>query len=86
VEQLPRGQQHGFLAKRSMVTNLLDCLALDNYQSVTVAYIDYSKLCDMVSRTKLLHKLSHFKISGHLFKWKKDFLDNRIRTQCVRVK
>jgi len=36
-------QQHGFLPKRSTVTNLLDCLsdwtlALDNHQSVTVAY------------------------------------------------
>jgi len=46
--KLLSGQQHGILAKRSTVTNLLDCLsdwilALDNRHSVTVAYIDYSK-------------------------------------------
>ena len=38
--KLLSGQQHGFLAIRSTVTNLLDCLsdwtlALDNQQSVT---------------------------------------------------
>jgi len=58
--KLLSGQQHGFLAIRSTVTNLLDCLsdwtlALDNQQSVT----DYSKAFDMVSQTKLLHKLRH---------------------------
>ena len=42
--KLLNDQQHGFLAKRSTVTNLLECLsdwtlALDNRQSVTVAFI-----------------------------------------------
>jgi len=80
--KLLSGQQHGFLTKRSMVTNLLDCLcdwtlALDNRQSVTVAYIDYSKPFDMVSHSKLLHKLSCFGICGNLLKWIGEFLDNR---------
>ena len=85
--KLLSGQQHGFSAKRSTVTNLLDCLsdwtlALDNHQSVTVAYIDYSKAFDIVSRTKLLHKLSRFGICGNLLKWIGEFLHNR--TQSVR--
>jgi len=86
--KLLNGRQHGFLAKRSSVTNLLDCLsdwtlALDNRHSVTVAYIDYSKAFDMVSHSKLLYKLSCFGICGNLLKWIGDFLDNR--TQCVRI-
>jgi len=86
--KLLSGQQHGFLAKRSTVTNLLDCLsdwtlALDNRHSVTVAYIDYSKAFDMVSHSKLLHKLSCFGIYGDLLRWIGEFLNNR--TQCVRV-
>jgi len=80
--KLLSGQQHGFLAKRSTVTNLLDCLsdwtlALDNRHSVTVAYIDYSKAFVMVSHSKLLHKLSCFGICGNLLKWIGEFLDNR---------
>lgn len=86
--KLLSGRQHGFLAKRSTVTNLLDCLsdwtlALDNRHSVTVAYIDYSKAFDMVSHNKLLHKLSCFGICGNLLRWIGEFLNNR--TQCVRV-
>ena len=86
--KLLSGQQHGILAKRSTVTNLLDCLsdwilALDNRHSVTVAYMDYSKAFDMVSHSKLLHKLSCFGICGNLLRWIGEFLDNR--TQCVRV-
>jgi len=77
--KLLSGQQHGFL---------LDCLsdwtlALDNRHSVTVAYMDYSKAFDMVSHSKLLHKLSCFGICGNLLRWIGEFLDNR--TQCVRV-
>jgi len=70
------------------VTNLLDCLSDGLWRwaivkSVTVAYIDYSKAFDMVSQSKLHYKLSHFGITGNLFKWIGEFLNNR--TQCVRV-
>ena len=80
--------QHGFLAKRSTVTNLLEglsdwTLALDNHQSVTVAYIDYSKAFDTVCQSKLLHKMRRFGICGSLLNWIGEFLNNR--TQCVRV-
>jgi len=86
--KLLNDQQHGFLARRSTVTNLLECLtdwtlALDNHQSVTVAYIDYSKAFDTVCRSKLLHKLGRFGICGNLLKWIGEFLSNR--TQRVRV-
>jgi len=81
-------QKHGFLARRSTVTNLLECLsdwtlALDNHQSVTVSYIDYSNAFDTVCWSKLLHKLGRFGICGNLLKWIGELLSNR--TQCVRV-
>jgi len=37
----------------------------------------------MVSRAKLLHKLTHFGICGNLLKWIGEFLYNR--THCVRA-
>jgi len=90
--KLLNDQQHGFLAKRSTVTNLLECLsdwtlALDNRQSVTVAFIILirpilGRMMRFVKK-KLLHKLSRFGICGNLFKWIGEFLNNR--TQCVRV-
>jgi len=59
-------------------------LALDNWQSVTVACIDYSKAFDMFCKSKLLHKVSCFSFSDNLLKWIGDFLYNR--TQCVHTR
>ena len=86
--KLLNDQQHGFLARRSTVTNLLECLsdwnlALDNHQSVTESYIDYSKAFDTVCQSKLLHKLGQFGICSNLLKWIGEFFSNR--TQCVHV-
>jgi len=60
--------QHGFLSGRSTNTNLLETLndwtlAIQNKQSVVVAYINYSKAFDCVSRKKLLIKLSAYGIT-----------------------
>jgi hypothetical protein len=80
--------QHGFLSGRSTSTNLLETLndwtlAIKNKQSVVVAYIDYSKAFDCVTREKLLIKLSAYGIAGNLLKWIDSFLSNR--TQRTRV-
>jgi len=58
TRKLLSGQQHGFMAKRSTVTNLLDCfsdwtLSSDNRHLVTVADFDYSKTFDMLSPSKI---------------------------------
>jgi len=47
-------QQHGFLARRSTVTNMRSCMndwtcALMNRSSVAVAYIDFQKAFDMIT-------------------------------------
>ena len=54
--------QHGFLAKHSTCTQLIECvddwtLALDFRNSVDVAYLDFSKAFDSVSHSKLILKL-----------------------------
>jgi len=57
-------QHHGFLARRSTTSNLLDSLndltlAINNKQSVSGAYVDYSKAFDVVRHSKLIYKLQH---------------------------
>ena len=79
--------QHGFLASRSVTTNLLTCLfdwvgALDNHESVDVIYLDIAKAFDTVSHPKLMHKLDSLNLPPKLTAWIKDFLTNR----CQRVK
>jgi Reverse transcriptase (RNA-dependent DNA polymerase)/Endonuclease-reverse transcriptase len=80
--------QHGFLAKRSTCTNLLDALDdwttnLDLKTDTLVAYIDFSKAFDSVSTVKLLYKLSSLGIAGNLWSCIESFLT--LRTQRVRV-
>lgn len=81
-------EQHGFLARRSTSTNLLETLndwtlAIKDKRAVVVAYIDYSKAFDCVSHQKLTIKLSAYGISGNLLKWIEYFLSNR--TQQTKV-
>ena len=81
-------EQHGFLSKRSTVTNLLECLndwccALANRESVVIAYLDFQKAFDSVCHTKLFSRLNDLGISGVLLKFIKNLLLNR--TQRTRV-
>jgi hypothetical protein len=80
--------QHGFLPKRSTVTNLIECLDdwtsnFDRNCSTDVIYLDYSKCFDKVCHNKLLFKLSKYGISGQAHKWIESFLMNR--EQHVKV-
>ena len=80
--------QHGFTLGKSTLTNLLESvsdwtLAIDNKQTQTVAYIDFSKAFDSVSHPKLLHKLNYYGISGKLLSLISNFLSNR--TQVTQV-
>jgi hypothetical protein len=51
--------QHGFMCRRSTLTNLLESvndwtLSLENKTTASVVYIDFTKAFDLVSHTKLL--------------------------------
>jgi hypothetical protein len=81
-------QQHGFQKKRSVNTQVLECvndwtLALSQGKNVDAIYYDFAKAFDTVSLPKLLQKISHYGICGKLFKWLSSFLLGR--TSRVRV-
>lgn len=80
--------QHGFIAKRSCVTNLLSVLdkwteLLDEGMPVDVIYLDFAKAFDSVPHVRLLRKLESFGITSHVSSWIQDFLVGR--RQRVRI-
>ena len=74
--------QHGFVHKKSCVTNLLECqqvvsgLLHDN-KSVDLLYTDFEKAFDKVSHKKLIIKLYAYGIRGKLLEWIRSFLRGR---------
>jgi hypothetical protein len=80
--------QHGFLAKRSTVTNLLEFMAdlTTNFNvksSTLVTYIDFQKAFDKVSSAKLLQKIDMLGIGGQLRACLASFLTGR--SQRVKI-
>ncbi|CAH8567491.1 unnamed protein product [Dicrocoelium dendriticum] len=85
---LIRAEQHGFLKKKSCLTNLLCFLdeitrCLDGGISVEVCYLDFSKAFDSVNHRFLIEKLTWFGLHPQLLLWLSEFL--RGRTFRVRV-
>ena len=75
-------QQHGFLARSSTTSNILDSLndwtlAINNKNFITVAYVDYSTAFDVVCHSKLMHRLQHYGIVGDLLNWVGSFVSGR---------
>ena len=52
-------------------------------KQIDVAVLDFSKAFDVVPHQRLLGKLQHYGINGHILKWISEFLSGR--TQCVVV-
>ena len=83
------GNQHGFLSKKSTVTNLIECLdnwtkCFDMGLQTDVVYLDYSKCFDSVVHSKLLYKLANlYGIVDSAYNWIENFLANRY--QYVKV-
>ena len=81
-------KQHGFLSRRSTLTNVLETLnkwfkARLNRKNVHCVYIDYAKAFDSVSHPKLLLKLKNYGITGKILQWIKAFLTNRSQFVCI---
>jgi len=75
TDSLPK---HGFLARRSTNSNLLESLndwtsSAENTQHQPVAYVDFAKAFERVSHNKLLLKLSRYGICGTLLEWIRNF-------------
>lgn len=81
--------QHGFMKKRSTVTNLLEftCFAskaLAKGAQVDVLYTDFAKAFDKVNHAKLIEKLYRLNLPSNLVAWIASYLSNR--RQFVRFK
>ena len=67
-------QQHGFIRRKSVCTNLLECLEdwtlnLQSRHITDVIYFDFKKAFDTVCHNKLLAKLKSYGIYENLLSW-----------------
>ena len=81
-------EQHGFVKKRSTITNLAEfthCIAsnMNNKLQVDAIYTDFSCAFDTVDHTLLLHKIRGFGICGNLHKLLCSYLTDRVQTVKV---
>ena len=81
-------KQHGFIANKSCLSNLLETADYINnllceYEDVDVFYLDLQKAFDTVSHLKLLIKLKSLGLAEDLLEIVENFLSNR--TFCVTV-
>ena len=82
IHSLIRSSQHGFMAGRSTVTNLLAYMEtltklLDDGHAVDVLYLDFAKAFDKVPHTRLLAKCRGLGLSGKLLLWIEKWLTDR---------
>jgi len=80
--------QHGFLARHSTTSNLLECIndwtaRLEKGLNTDVIYVDIARAFDSVSVPKLLYKLSSLGIRDPLLSCIKSFLENRLQRVIV---
>ena len=82
-------QQHGFMKKKSTLTNLLEYLeALTKAKSdkipVDINYLDCSKAFDTVPHRRLITKLEALGVQGNILRWIKGFLTDRRQRVNIR--
>ena len=74
--------QHGFTRKRSCLTNLLEFLEfvtdyVDQGFPIDVVYLDFQKAFDKVPHKRLMKKVGSLGITGKIYDWIKDWLNDR---------
>lgn len=82
VTPLLEPSQHGFLPRRSTVTNLFEYASylndhFDRRDQIDILYIDISKAFETISHNILFFKLAAFKITGNLQSWFISYLSCR---------
>ena len=80
--------QHGFRAMRSCETQLLTTIHdfmtnYDNKHQIDIAILDFAKAFDTVPHDKLLYKIQHYGIDGHIHSWIQSFLKGRSQSVVV---
>ena len=88
ANNLQSKQQHGFTPRKSITTNLIECLnvwseALMHNIPVDVLYLDYAKAFDTVPHQRLLDQVKSYGITGKVHAWIQAFLSGR--TQKVKA-
>ena len=89
LNNLLSSEQHGFVQRRSCMTNLLETFEdwtteVDKGNPIDCIYLDYKKAFDAVPHKRLIKKLYCYGIRGNLLSWIKDFLSNRWQRVVVR--
>lgn len=81
-------QQHGFVRRRSTITNLIVYVSdlfdnMDSNEQSDSVYTDFRKAFDRVDHKILLEKIAYNGIHGNLWRWFKSYITNR--TQKVVI-
>ena len=81
--------QHGFLPRRSTITQLLSAFNdwtqhFSNNKPVHVVYTDLSKAFDKVSHQKLLEIVKSYGIRGEVYLWIENFLCGRVQHVVIQ--
>ena len=84
-------EQHGFVPRRSCMTNLLCTLdaiteLFDQGNAVDEIFLDFQKAFDKVPHQRLLYKVEKMGISGNVLNWIEAFLSNRKQRVSIRGK
>ena len=82
--------QHGFRAKRSTETQLIQTIhdiskSLDKKETVDMAILDFTEAFDKVPHKRLIHKLNYYGITGSIATWIETFLTGRTQQVVVNV-
>ena len=88
THNLIANSQHGFLARKSTGTNLLNCfqdwqIAIKNKKLIDIIYLDFQKAFDSLVHNKIIAKLSSYGLRYELLSWICEFLTGR--TQRVVI-
>ena len=81
-------EQHGFVKRRSTITNLAEythfiAKSMNSKIQVDAIYTDFSCAFDSVDHRLLLHKLKGYGICGTLYNFLSSYLSNRNQTVTV---
>ena len=89
ANQLQDPNQHNFVSKRSVVSNLLisDSIltkSLDRNIPVDMILFDFSKVFDCIPHSLLLHRFKLLGIGGSFLSWLSDFLAGHFQRVSVK--
>ena len=84
TNDLLSSSQHGFMPRKSCLTNLLHCMEevtaiIDEGDAVDILYLDFSKAFDKVQHKRLIGKMRHLGIGGKILDWVEAWLSNRMQ-------